>query len=627
MHRVVLSLLTIVPATAVTVKSPIPEGLPGVPATPGVSPVSKVVELLHDMQGNLHDEGTAEGKVWHDYTMWNSKEKVETQAKITSGVNSVADLKSFLSDQAAFQEDLKSGIAEQASTQAAKEAELTNVTETRNQEHKEFLAADEDRANALGQLALAIETLEAEGSSFLQKSYVEKLKLTALSQSSRVAAVLAQAGSKDDVIKICKDIQTETEDDKAKGMDDEQKARTDFETIETALKQEIKAATELKTSKSQELSTSEEECAAKTKELHETEEVLRLAEEYQENLRVEFNQKLAEHKEAMRIRSDEIMAVEQATQILTSEKAQSLFSGLAQIKTLATDGAQTPEAFVQVQMRSFSVERLAELNTLVERARQHGPFDKVKGMVRGMIDKLEKEHAAEASHHEFCQKEMGKTEESLKKKRAEVAKLDSRLQARQALREEAVMRMSEATAELSGIQSALSEAMKIRAEESSVNANAITDASNAITILKSAMQILTDVFAEKATAGNQIVGILEVAVSDYEKLHLEATTQETNAKAEFKKLESDTKVRSAALQTELDGLQHRKLNFQADEQDLSREKDAVSNEVAAAEQYMAELKPQCTTKVPTHEERATRRQAEIDGLNNALGALNGEALP
>jgi len=624
MHRVVLSLL-IVPAYAAALASPIPEGMPGVPATPGVSPVSKVVELLHEMQGTLHDEGTAEGKVWHDYTMWNSKEKVETQEKITNAVNSVADLKSFLEDQAAFQEDLKSGISDAANTQAAKEAELANVTATRDAEHKEFLAADEDRANALGQLALAIETLENEGSSFLQKSYVEKLKLTALSQSSRVAAVLAQAGSKDDVIQICKDIQQETETDKAKGMDDEQKARADFETIEAALKEEIKAATELKASKSQELSTSEEESAAKTKELHDTEEVLRLAREYQENLRVEFNQKLAEHKEAMRIRSDEIMAVEQATQILTSEKAQSLFSGL-QLQALAQDGAQAPEAFVQVQMRSFSVQRLAELNTLVERAREH-PFDKVKGMVRGMIDKLEKEHAAEASHHEFCQKEMGKTEESLKKKRAEVAKLDSRLKARQALREEAVTRMAAATAELNEIQNALSDATKIRAEESSVNENAITDASNAITILKSAMQILTDVFAEKGSAGNQIVGILEVAVSDYEKLHLEATTQEENAKAEFKKLTTETKVRSAALQTELDGLQHRKLNFQADEQDLSREKDAVSNEVAAAEQYMAELKPQCTTKVPTHEERAARRQAEIEGLNGALDALNGDALP
>merc|ERR1719316_1008789 len=135
-------------------------------------------------------------------------------------------------------------------------------------------------------------------------------------------------------------------------------------------------------------------------------------------------------------------------------------------------------------MRSFSVQRLAELNTLVERAREH-PFDKVKGMVRGMIDKLEKEHAAEASHHEFCQKEMGKTEESLKKKRAEVAKLDSRLKARQALREEAVTRMAAATSELNEIQNALSDATKIRAEESSVNENAITDASNAITILKS----------------------------------------------------------------------------------------------------------------------------------------------
>jgi len=626
MHRVALPFFACVQAA--TLQAPVPEGLPGVPASPGVSPVSKVVELLHEMEGKLQDEGTEEGKVWHEYTMWNSKEKQETNEKITTATNSVNDLKSFLEDQAAFQKDLEQAISDAANEQAAKEAEMANVTATRDGEHKEFVLADEDRGKALAQLGLAIETLENEGPSFLQSSYVEKLKLTAMAQSSEVAAVLAQAGSKDDIIKILKDIEQKTDEEKSKGMDDEQAALSSFKDIRSSLEDEIKSARDLKQSKTQELSSSQEESAAKTKELHDTEEVLRLAQEYLENLRVEFNQKLSEHKEAMRIRSDEIMAVQQATQILTSQKAQELFSGLQQkqVASLAQDGGEV-DAPSFTQAKSFQLQRLEELNGLVSQQRQHGPFTKVKGMVQDMLEKLQKEHAEEASHHEFCTKEMGKTEESLKKKRAEVAKLDSKLQARVALREEAVTRMAEATDELSGIQQALSDAMKIRADEASIAAKSITDAENAITILKSAMQILNDVFADKGSAGNQIVGILEVAVSDYEKLHLETKTQESAAQAEFKKLQSETKVRSAALQTELEGLTHRKLGFQADEQELSREKESVENEVAAAEQYMAELKPQCTTKVPSHEERAARRQAEIDGLNNALDALNGNAMP
>ena len=85
-------------------------------------------------------------------------------------------------------------------------------------------------------------------------------------------------------------------------------------------------------------------------------------------------------------------------------------------------------------------------------------------------------------------------------------------------------------------------------------------------------------------------------------------------------------MREAALSTELKGVTRMTLETQSDEQHLTRELDSVQKEVEAVEAYWEQLKPQCEVKTPSHEERAARRKNEIDGLQNALGALSGETI-
>jgi chromosome segregation ATPase len=247
-------------------------------------------------------------------------------------------------------------------------------------------------------------------------------------------------------------------------------------------------------------------------------------------------------------------------------------------------------------------------------------------MVQDMIGKLEKEAAEAADHHGFCTEEMGKTKKSLEKKGAEVTKLTGRLEARQASISEMTTRKEEITEEMANMKGALSEATSLRQEEKMNSDKAIAEYGDAVKIIESAMNVLKEVFAEKATAGNTIVGILEVAQSDFAKLLTEATAQEAAAAADYKKMSSEAKVREAALSTELKGVTRMTLETQSDEQHLTRELDSVQKEVEAVEAYWEQLKPQCEVKTPSHEERATRRKNEIDGLQNALGALSGEAI-
>merc|ERR1712217_48014 len=58
--------------------------------------------------------------------------------------------------------------------------------------------------------------------------------------------------------------------------------------------------------------------------------------------------------------------------------------------------------------------------------------------------------------------------------------------------------------------------------------------------------------------------------------------------------------------------------------ELSSDKDTLSSELSAVNEYYAKLKDRCIAKPETYEERKARRQAEINGLKEALNILESE---
>merc|ERR1719392_611967 len=58
--------------------------------------------------------------------------------------------------------------------------------------------------------------------------------------------------------------------------------------------------------------------------------------------------------------------------------------------------------------------------------------------------------------------------------------------------------------------------------------------------------------------------------------------------------------------------------------DLSSDKETLSTELAAVNEYYAKLKDRCIVKPETYEARKARREAEINGLKEALRVLESE---
>merc|ERR1719473_2225446 len=126
------------------------------------------------------------------------------------------------------------------------------------------------------------------------------------------------------------------------------------------------------------------------------------------------------------------------------------------------------------------------------------------------------------------------------------------------------------------------------------------------------------------TAASGIIGLLEVAESDFSRMLAECQAAEDQAQSDFEKLAEDSKVARATKDQDLKNKRAEKQRLDGAIAEVSEDLEDAKKELAAVQEYSDKLKSSCETRAPSFEERAARRKDEIDGLKNALGILEGK---
>merc|ERR1719161_3416060 len=226
-----------------------------------------------------------------------------------------------------------------------------------------------------------------------------------------------------------------------------------------------------------------------------------------------------------------------------------------------------------------------------------------------MIERLLKEAAAEASHKAWCDEEFAESKE----KKAKIGTLEAEVKV-----------LQEELAKLAKLQAEMD---KMRAEEHDAFMLAEADLAQGLEGVRQALKVLRDYYAQEAEgaalmqqdvtammqqpakpeghskasgAASGIIGMLEVAESDFARNLAEAKQAEETAQEEYDKTTQENKVTKAT--TDLSGAQ---------------------TELDAILEYIEKLKEQCIAKPEPYEERKRRREAEIEGLKEALSILEG----
>merc|ERR1719291_1023495 len=125
-------------------------------------------------------------------------------------------------------------------------------------------------------------------------------------------------------------------------------------------------------------------------------------------------------------------------------------------------------------------------------------------------------------------------------------------------------------------------------------------------------------------AGDSIIGILEVVESDFATNLAKEEAEEEDAQADYDKITQENKVTKTTKDQDVKYKTQEAKSLDTRISEISGDRETTRTELAAVNEYYAQVKDRCIAKPETYEERKKRHEAEIAGLKDALAVLSDE---
>jgi len=369
----------------------------------------------------------------------------------------------------------------------------------------------------------------------------------------------------------------------------------------------------------------------------------------------------ADHEASLAARAEELKVVKEAKKILeeTSSGAVAQSYSLMQVSTFSRQRAagekvvSMVKSLAQKQHSSALAQLASRIGAELKFGSGEDPFAKIKGLISDMIARLEKEAEEEATEKAYCDEEMAKTETKKSELEDDVAKMTATIDQSAAKSAELTEQVTELESELAAIAKEQAEMDKIRQETHEDYVKAKGDLELGLTGVRKALKVLRDYYASKEEAafvqdddakfgafmqqpappvmhskstgaGGGIINILEVCESDFATDLAKEEAEEADAQSEYEKMAQENKVTTAAKTEDVKFKTQESKALDTTIAETSADRETVSTELAAVNEYYGKLKERCIAKPETYEERRKRREAEIAGLKEALSVLEDE---
>jgi len=372
-------------------------------------------------------------------------------------------------------------------------------------------------------------------------------------------------------------------------------------------------------------------------------------EKYLRDVQSECAMKASDYENNQKLRAGEIGALNKAIEIISggavsgaSEKHLPSLAQVNQDPSLAQLRSSTMRP-AQLAVASFLKSQGQRTNSrilsmLAVRAAED-PFAKIKKMIQDMVYKLMEEANEEAEHKGFCDAEMGKNKMTRDQKGTAVEELTASIEEMGAH----INRLGEQIGGLSGqlaeLNAAVVEATSIRQEEKTKNTETITEAKAASSAVQKALGVLQDFYDKaagaslvqvqapvQASAGGGVIGMLEVILSDFERLEANTKIAEATAQKEYETFTNESSMDKAVKETQVNNMSEEKTQLDVDNATAQKDLESTQSELDAALEYYEKLKPSCVQEVESYEDRVARRKEEIESLKDALKILDDQPI-
>jgi len=628
-------------------------------------PITKVVNLLKDMQAELEKEQAADEDLYEQIACWcETNDKGKTGAIDTANERN-SDASALIEEMTAKGKQLDEQIEQLKSDVAEKTESLEKSTKIREKEAAEFHTDEMNMMQSIGNLKAAVITLsKTQGGALTQESLLQvrqmlrhqhsqyrrmlvegfsaeqHQRLISLLQREDTTAAASYEPASGAIFGIIKQMKETFETNLVKSQEDEAKAKEDFKEMKGSKSEEISAAEDLIDTQTVELAAANKKNSDSKEELDDTTAALAADTKFLADLKGKCAAVDKQWAERSKARTDEITALSETLEILTGDEARDLAAKTTLLQMRSRTHRMTARDRAAAVLRKASRQTGSLPLALLAVSVQEDVFAKVRENIDKLIGELKATQQDEVKQKDFCRQEFHENEmqttEKTDLKEDTMAKIESLENSIKALKEA----LAALKQQIADMHVEIKRAGENRQKENKDFQVTVADQRAMQAILKKAMARMKQFYDKKALlqmepgaavpampAGFQplkksggaagIVAILEHIIDEAVSLEKEALQEENDGQAAYGEFLSDSNASITAMQQEISD--KTKALADADQARVQAQADlnAVVDELEQLAQYNAKLHADCDYLIKNFEARQEGRTAEIEALQSA----------
>jgi len=628
------------------------------------NPIRKVVSLLQNMEKKVSSEGEKEKEIFDKYMCYCKNGAGALAKSIADAGNKMPELESAIAEGESRHLTLKAEIKAHQTERAAAKTAIAEATAVRAKEAAVYAKDSTEGKTNLAAMKKAVEAISSGmDGSFLQTAAAGLLRKIILAKDNmndgdrqEIVSFLSDreeyAPASGEIVGILKQMADETAKD-LEGLDANEKSSiSSFDAMIAAKNKEVQAATKMIEAKLGRVGELGVEIAEMKNDLGDTGESLIEDKKFAQDLDKNCAEKQKLFGENVKMRGQEILALQDTIKLLNSDDALELFK-----KTLP--GASS---FMQVQvsnseMRTQALEivravakgspRRAKFDfiTLALNGKKIG-FGKVIKMIDGMVATLTQEQLDDADKKEYCDKQLESTADKKKGLERDISDLET-----------AIVNAKEAVQTLVGEIDALgdgirdldkqvADATENRKEEASDYTTLMASDAAAAELLGFAKNRLNKFYNPKlATAlmqdapapppesikaykkssedSNGVIAMIDLLVKDLDKEMTEAEVIEKNAQEDYEQTMGDAAKKRTQDTKSLTDKEEASASLASQLQTDEEGKKTTIKELMATERVIGDLHAECDWLIKYYDVRAEARTGEIEAMKTCKAVLSG----
>lgn len=635
-------------------------------------PVTKVINLLKEMQVQLEEEVTKDKETYDKFKCWcttNEKEKVES---IKAAKERIEQLKANIEEYTSTEARLHTEIADLEEEVDKNQKAVDSATAIRRKEVEEMNDEEKDLIKSIRALKSALVALGKHNSLYQQSSLTSIAKLLdhqlmngvlTSSQKEAVQSFLQAPGGfkshatqSGQIFGILGAMLDTFEANLSSSQREELESQRVFENMKKAKSEEIVAGQQMVNKKNEELAATRLANAEAQQNLEDTEASLAADEEFLADLRDRCAKMDAEFEARTVARQEEQVSVAEALKILSSDEVHDLFTN--------TFNPDTPAAFVQLTANKRA--KVAKmLNTAANKYKDPllaglavqvrlDAFTKVKKAIDDMIAALKKEKEDEIKHKDWCNEEFHQNTSSKEATQRDINEHIAAIDGLDADLKQLDQELITLKKEIAELHLQLQRASETRKVQNDDFRHVIEEQRATQMVLTKALNVLKDVFHRKEKArfallqkgddepvgppppegfkaykknesSNSVITMIQTIIDEAKKMEQDTTRDERDAQEGYERFAketshtTDTKSKSVVNKTEIRATKHQ------EREELAVALDAHEDQSKRLQNEKGDLHSSCDFVLKNFDARQEARDQESESLRQVKAILSGSS--